>query len=121
MKQIIRLHRIIEANLCTFKGSLDYDRVTDAIIALTDAINNESGEIDWYLGEHGYVDLIELITGAYWHYTEWHGGQYSKGYLALSKLGSIFEPNMEPVDTDNLAYILLDELAAESHWANGVA
>ena len=58
--------------------------------------------------------LMDLIVGAYWHYTEWHSGQWSKGYAALSALGRIYSPNMETVDPDNMAYQGLNRLAAES-------
>jgi len=91
---------------------MDYNRITDTLITLANVIcDSETDESTWWIGESGYFDLADLIAGAYWHYLEWHGGQSSKGYAALSALGQVFQPNMEMPDDENLAYQLLNELA----------
>jgi len=111
-KNIVRLFNVVDRSLFTILGRLEYDRLTDAIIKLADTLNEvETDESIWYIGEFGACCLDDLIIGAYWHYTEWHGGQNSKGYAALCALGQIFEPNMSSVEEENLAYQALNELA----------
>ena len=102
-------------------GNLDYDRVTDAIIILARAVHylddgssNPDDDHDrlWCIGEGGECDLADFIVGAYWHYTEWHDGQYSPTYAALCSLGTVFQPGMSSVESDNEAYIALNSLAS---------
>ena len=92
----------------------DYDRVTDAIISLSNAVHDYDGDtMDvWDIGEGGQSTVSELIVGAYWHYTEWHSGQWSKGYAALSALGQVFNPGMTMPETENEAYLALNDKAA---------
>lgn len=105
IRNIERLYNVIENSLFTINGKLCYDRVTDAIIALCREISEtETDETLWYIGEHGYASLDSLIVGAYWHYTEWHGGQYSKSYAALCCLGDIFDPGFSGLDMDSSEY-----------------
>jgi len=113
-KNISRLYGVINNNVFTVCGELDYDRVTDAVIVLANAVHEYEGDYDaiWYIGEFGDCCLSDFIVGAYWHYTEWHAGQWSKGYAALSALGQVFSPNMEDVEADNDAYIALNAMAA---------
>lgn len=70
------------------------------------------------LGECGECDIASLIVGAYWHFTEWHAGQYSDSYAALCALGSIFQPGYtdgpEPESSEQYAYESLNQLAEES-------
>jgi len=63
------------------------------LIELADAIKAED-ETDWSMGEFTEAPLSDLIPGAYWSLTEWHGGQASESYAALCALGSIFGPGM---------------------------
>ena len=65
----------------------------EIILELCQAINGED-ETNWYLGEGLECSLSDLIPGAYWSLTEWHGGQWSEEYAALCALGSIFSPGM---------------------------
>ena len=106
MKNIERLFNVVNRSLFRIDGNLDYERTTQAIIKLCSAINDYDGESEslWYLGEFGDCMLDDLIAGAFWHYTEYHGGQYSIGYAALSALGSIYDPGMESGVPDNPAY-----------------
>ena len=95
-RNIQRLHNVIVSTVFTYNGNLSYDRVTDAIILLCDVISNtDTDEFVWYIGESGECVLMDLVVGAYWHYAEYHSGQNSKGYRALSALGGIYSPNME--------------------------
>ena len=113
LNSINRLFKVIENSLFMTTGNLDYDRVTDAIISLSNSIHNYHGDTEqiWYIGESGCCYLPDLIEGAFWHYTEWHSGQWSKGYAALSALGAIFSPGMTTPDTENDAYIQLEAIA----------
>ena len=110
---IERYYRVIDNSLFMITGKLDYDRITDAIIALSNAVHDYDGDTESirYIGEHGMCCLSDLIVGAYWHYTEWHAGQWSKGYAALSALGRVFNPGMTCPETGNEAYLALNHMA----------
>jgi len=115
-RNITRLLCVVNKSLFRIDGTLDYNRVTDAIISLANTVQeSETDENTWYIGESSDCDLASLVIGAYWHYTEWHGGQSSKGYAALCALGQIFEPNMSTLDNDapeHYAYSALDNMAS---------
>lgn len=118
MKNIKRLYKLIERNVATIHATLDYNRVTEAIIKLCDVIDStETDESVWSIGECSYLGgLDNLIVGAYWHYTEWHGGQASKSYQALCSLGHIFSPGMSSLDKDDPShetYTAFEALASE--------
>jgi len=114
LNNITRYFDVINNSLFLTNGVLGYDRITDAIIALSNTIAGYDGDTEeiWWIGESGNCCLSDLIVGAYWHYTEWHSGQWSKGYAALSALGYIFNPGMTYPETDNEAYIMLNDMAA---------
>ena len=115
MNSIKQLYAIAHHNIGTINGTMNYDRVTDTLIKLANVLSDsDTDESTWYIGENGYFSLSGLIVGAYWHYTEWHGGQFSKGYAALSALGQVFQPGMEMPDDENIAYQLLNELAQDN-------
>ena len=103
-RNIRRLFAVIDTSLFMTTGKLDYDRITDAIIVLANAIHeNDSGydgDSIWYIGEGSVCDLSGLIVGAYWHYTEWHSGQSSPGYAALSALSQVFQPGMTNMESE---------------------
>ena len=104
---------VIDHNLGNISGTMDYSRITECIIRLADYLSdNETSEETWWLGEHGYLGgLDDVIVGSYWHFTEWHSGQWSQGYRALSALGGVFTPNMSSPEPDNDTYQLLNDLA----------
>jgi len=116
LSSIKRLHKLVVKELFFINGTLDYDRVTDALITLANAVHNYSDETEelWYIGEDDHISMDDLIVGAYWHFTEWHGGQWSKGYAALCALGTVFSPNMSSVEPDNDAYIALFQALAKA-------
>jgi len=112
--KIKRLHAVIDRSLFYLDGTLDYDRITDALITLSNAIMDYDGDDEtmWNtVGEFSPSNLPDMIVGAYWHYTEWHGGQCSKGYAALSALGDVFNPGMTMPDRDNETYLALESIA----------
>jgi len=115
LHDIKRYYRVIDNSLFMVTGKLDYDRLTLAITQLAIAINEFDDDNDdmWSIGEYGSCDLASFIVGAYWHFTEWHSGQWSKGYEALSALGRIFSPNMSMPEPDNEAYIALNDMAGQ--------
>ncbi|MCP5006544.1 MAG: hypothetical protein GY941_21780 [Planctomycetes bacterium] len=112
MEQIKRLYNLIDKQLFTVNGNLSYDRLTSAITRLANLITDtDTDENLWYIGENGYCSLSDLISGAYWHYTEYHCGQWSDGYAALSALGNVFSPGMTYPEKDNIAYQVLADIA----------
>lgn len=112
MKNIARVYKVINNSVFTINGKLGYKRVTDAVILLSNLIHIHDGDTEhlWSIGEGGECTLDDFIVGAYWHYTEYHGGQWSDGYAALCALGQVFKPNMSSVEEDNVAYQMLEQL-----------
>ena len=119
-RNIARYFRVIDSSLFMVCGNLDYERVTDAIIKLANAVDEYDGDTEsiWCIGEFGECCLSDLIVGAYWHFTEWHGGQWSKGYAALSALGQVFQPGMTSIESERadgspavFAYDALEDMA----------
>ncbi len=80
-----------------------------ALDRLCAAIQEEPGDSDWvYLGEGMECAAGDLLVGAYWALTEWHGGQSSPEYATLCNIGRIFSPGMtigpEPESPEWVAY-----------------
>jgi hypothetical protein len=71
------------------------------------------------LGEFSEACLGDLVAGAYWACSEWHGGQFSDTYAALCSLGQVFSPNMsdapDPEESEFTAYELIGKWFSESH------
>jgi hypothetical protein len=85
----------IEEALFLAEQTLTYSEVTVAITELANLIINTDEEIDWYMCEGNRACsacLGDIITGAYWFYTDFHAGQTSPEYAALCALGEIFNP-----------------------------
>lgn len=89
----------------------------DQITELSNVIADYEGETEtiWHLGEFGEYTLDALLVGAYWHFTEWHAGQWSSSYAALCAIGRVFNPGMtdgpEPDSSEYYVYTELDSLA----------
>lgn len=87
----------------------------DLTQALTDLGNQvmEADEADWNLGELLDCSLPDLIVGAYWALTEWHGGQHSSTYAAMCSLGRVFNPGYasgpEEGTSEEYAYQVVNE------------
>ena len=115
--QIEQLHTKISDSIFTIEPKLAYSDLAPAFIELCSLVEAEDSEDEtiWYIGEFGHCSLMDLIIGAYWHYTEWHDGQSSQSYAALCALGSIFSPGMvdgpEPDSSESGVYNMLDVLA----------
>ena len=89
-KRTVRLFKVITRSL--FEGSsLSYSRTVDAIIGLGQSVH-EQEEIDYSLGECGAADIASLLVGAFWFFADYHGGQFSPEYKALSVLGETYDP-----------------------------
>lgn len=117
LRNITRLYNVAYNTIGTINGRLPYERVTDCLIKLADMVA-EKETPEFFLQETGEFNefaLDSLIIGAFWHYTEFHKGQNSKEYAALSSLGRIYSPGMEsapePESGEYSAYELLNELA----------
>ena len=73
MRNIERIYNVIYNSVFTIKGSLNYSRVSYALVLLCDEISkipDDETEGIWYIGEHGWCSLDSLIVGAYWHFSE---------------------------------------------------
>jgi len=117
IKNINRLYNAAYNSIFTINGGLSYDRVTDCLISLAEMVQEtETGEFTLQeIGEFNEACLADLIIGAFWHFTEWHGGQNSKGYRAYSAISCLYSPGMQPgpePDTGEYsAYEMLDIMA----------
>lgn len=112
------LFKDLSVQLFTTEATKDYAEVTDLTLRLCSAIEAVDGEPEelWSLGEGGECTLSDFIIGAYWHFTDWHSGQASTGYQALSALGSLFTPNMSTLEEgtpEHYAYKMFEELAGK--------
>ena len=122
MDAINQLLKVATHNITCTTGTMSYGRVTETLIKLADTIMaTDTTEETWWLGDD--YSLPDVLTGAYWHYTQWHGGQWSQGYSALSAIGQVFDPGMScPPDGDdsdfsseNEIYRMLNNMAEESN------
>jgi hypothetical protein len=78
--------------------------LSESLIQLGNAVADEE-ETNWNIGEYTEAPLSELVVGAYWSLAEWHEGQASESYAALSTLGRIYTPNMASApDEDDSAF-----------------
>ncbi|AFK66606.1 hypothetical protein COPG_00010 [Colwellia phage 9A] len=118
IENITAIFKELETSIHTINPVLSYDDIAPKFTALCEAIEAFTGDTEeWcYIGEHGYCCIDDLLIGAFWHFTEWHKGQSSLSYAALSALGGIYTPNMEcaPTDQDDSGfdtYDLLNDLA----------
>jgi len=123
--QIIKVHGILERELFTINAKLKYNDVIEYLKKLADLVADYKPD-DWiYIGEYGHATASDMIIGAYWHLTEWHAGQYSDSYAAMSSLGRIFSPGMASGPEDDspelAVYQALNELAEASKAANDFA
>jgi hypothetical protein len=112
MKHIEQLFDKVSNALFRVGNTLSYAEVTDLLIELANAIHSfpDDSEGLWSIGECGDCTLDALLVGAYWHYTEWHGGQYSSGYAALCAIGEVFSPGMSSLDSDSSEYFAYQQL-----------
>lgn len=99
IQNIAELHAVIATSSVCPKDGANID-LPAALIALADAVHaldhtDDSTEFIWSsIGEHTECPLGDLIVGAYWALSEWHGGQSSDTYAALCALGQVFSPGM---------------------------
>ena len=118
MDAINQLLKVATHNITRTGANMTYERVTETLIKLADTIMaSETSEETWWLGDD--YSLPDVLVGAYWHYTEWHGGQWSQGYSALSAIGQVFSPGMSNLDDENYSeteiYRMLNDMAVEAN------
>lgn len=92
--KIKALHKAIESALFHIGPQLPYSKVTQALDLLARLVHDypdDSSDL-WAIGEFSSASLDSLIVGAYWHFSQWHNGQGSPEYRALSSLGQVFKP-----------------------------
>ena len=120
-RNIELLYGVAYKSLFRIDGKLSYDRIAEALIRLCEVLKaTDNDEFIWDgIGEFNECTLGDLIVGAYWHYTEWHAGQWSLGYRALSALGGIFSPGLSSIEDEKDggsygAYEQLNKMAEEA-------
>jgi len=117
----------IYKSILTINPVVSYENLAQKFIDLSALINALPDDNDswYYIGEGNESDLMNTVIGAFWHYSQWHSGQESTSYAALSALGSIYTPNMEsePTDQDDdgfNAFEQLEQLAETSQVYNKI-
>ena len=75
----------------------DYPMVVQLIRLLAYNIRQNETETvgTWYIGEDDTAtdfNFLDLLIGSYWFFADYHGGQASIEYQALSQLSLIFKP-----------------------------
>jgi glutathione S-transferase len=82
-------------NILAAANTGDYDKTTRGIILLADQLTEHESIGTWLdIGEFGEFTLADLVVGGYWFYADYHGGQASPEYRALSSLGGVYSPGM---------------------------
>ena len=123
LEKIERLHSQIQQSIFTIQEVLTYDELADKFIELAKAIRDYPDDTEeiWYIGSDSECSLDNLFIGAFWHYYEWHGGQYSQSYAAYCALGEVFKPGMtcgpEEGTQEQACFDLLKEMAERSQAA----
>jgi len=123
-KNIKRMFAVINHNVATINGAMDFVRVSLCIRRLVELIEKRGDVAEfedfelWDIGEHGEFTLDALLVGAYWFYMEYSGGQYSDTYLTQCFIGRIFKTGytdgVEAGSGESTAYELLETLYNES-------
>ena len=110
---IRRLHAVCERSTLDIGGTLEGDRLADAYTALANAVHAYEGDTDelWVIGEDGAGCLPDMLEGAHEHYAQYHAGQWSAGYRALSALSQVCNPGIGGGPTGSTTYDALAELA----------
>ena len=105
-------------NILAAADSGDYHKTTCGIILLADQLSEHESISTWLdIGEFGEFTLADLVVGGFWFYTDYHGGQASPEYRALSSLGGVYSPGMtHGPDTEGelAAYQMLEDLSKSS-------
>ncbi len=114
-RNIERLREVVAKAITRTDSTLDYARTVQAIERLANVVRDTETDTDvWYLGEF-CCPLDSILVGAYWHLTEWHGGQWSDTYRAMCAVGDVYSPGMEsgpePESCENDVYEQLAMMA----------
>lgn len=107
LKNITKLHDIIERALCTIEPPIDYHRTIEALLTLSKLLNkrdkfadSEGEEVSAYeIGEHSGFDVQALVVGCYWYCTDNYMGQGCELYELLSSLDGIYSPGVCETET----------------------
>lgn len=112
-----KLERVFNEIMSSDMFRLDGEAIDlpEKVIELVDEIKEDEDECKWYIGEGGECCLDDFIVGAYWAFTEWHGGQSSIEYQALSALGDIFSPGMSSLNEEGSEYFAYEQCC---EWFN---
>ena len=110
------LHLHIAKSIMSVEPVFTYAELHEKIIELCNLIN-KLDDVDWHDEQYGET-LDSIVVGAFWHYSEWHGGQNDITYSALSQLGTIYSPGMtsgvEEGSGEESIYQQLEQLAESS-------
>ena len=80
----------------------------------------EGDTLDWCcVGECDHASVDNVLVGAYWALSHWHGGQDSETYATLCTIGDVLHPGMtdgpEPESAEADVYEALDSIFTQVH------
>jgi len=114
MINLTTVYNEIYTSILTINPVLKYEELAQKFIDLSVLIKAlpEDNDTWFYIGEGNESDLMNTVIGAYWHYSQWSGGQDSISYAAQCALGSIYSPGMEvePTNDDDDGYSAFEQL-----------
>lgn len=109
--RINRVYNLIYKSLFRIDGELDYNRVVDAFILLAKLVAEcESDDFLWSIGECNEAPLDAILVGGYWFFTDYHSGQWSQEYKALSMIGQIYTPGYSSLEDDSPEKAVYEQL-----------
>lgn len=117
--RVYKVYSIIRKSLFQSNPPLRYNRIVKAFQILAEMVGTDCDNDElWYIGEGFEASLPDMITGAYWFFTDYHSGQWSDEYSAQCLLGNVFSPGMtsgpEPDSGEETVYNALEEILQES-------
>lgn len=112
-KKTIELFDKLNKALFRMDSTDTYTDVVEDIGSLAISVKSDE-DSDWFLGESGACTLDQLLVGAFWFFTDYHGGMFSPEYRSLSRLSEIYNPGMthgpEPESPEVSVYEALEGL-----------
>jgi hypothetical protein len=115
-KRLNRIHGIIERSLFYQNPPLEYRKVMRAIELAAKLIEEYEWDSErlWYIGESGSAAMSDLLTGAYWFFSEHYSGMWSDEYRTMCVIGQVFKPgcsSLEPDSPEADVYAALEDIS----------
>ena len=110
LSKLERYSGVVERSLFRLGNTLSYERTIDAIIKLSKCVKEASEEHKDKIFNSDSYSIEQFLVGAYHFFCDYHGGQFSKEYEALSCISFVYNPGMSGIDQDSLEYHVYEQL-----------